>query len=140
MGFKSLQTKGNLVFFFFFFFKIRLYFVLISIQKTQGSYGGPVWAIVRNPLEEEIGVGCEDGCIRLFSVDSNDITLKKSFPRQKGRVLSLSWKSHSPDEIVSGGEGSIRLWKIKTSQSTIVIDVPYRHAKTPLVWCVSYLR
>ncbi|KAI5056426.1 hypothetical protein GOP47_0028244 [Adiantum capillus-veneris] len=64
--------------------------------------------------ELKVAVGCDDGCVRLFTAnDGESFVFKKSFPRVQGRILSVAW-SRDAGRIVSGGsDGCIRCWDVR---------------------------
>lgn len=47
-------------------------------------------AVAEEAAEQRVAVGCDDGCLRLFTVGDNDegMVYRKSFPRVKGRISS----------------------------------------------------
>jgi U3 small nucleolar RNA-associated protein 4 len=55
------------------------------------SGGGAIWCMAASPAKggHEIAVGCEDGCVRIFSTvggdDFTDIEYKCTFDRQDGK-------------------------------------------------------
>ncbi|MCO5547308.1 hypothetical protein L7F22_000756 [Adiantum nelumboides] len=66
------------------------------------------------PGELRVAVGCDDGCVRLFTVnDGESFVFKKSFPRVQGRILSVAWSPDSGRVFSGGSDGCIRCWDVK---------------------------
>ncbi|KAF5740605.1 U3 small nucleolar RNA-associated protein 4-like [Tripterygium wilfordii] len=71
-----------------------------------------------------VAMGCDDGCVRLYSIsESDELLYKKSLPRVSGRVLSVAW---GPDanRIYSGNsDGIVRCWNSKLGHEIYRITV-----------------
>ncbi|KAJ7533600.1 hypothetical protein O6H91_13G056600 [Diphasiastrum complanatum] len=63
-------------------------------------------------MEQRLAVACDDGSVRLFTVnESKDaISYRSSFPRVKGRILSVAWHSDGSRLYAGGSDGCIRCW------------------------------
>ncbi|CAM6083883.1 unnamed protein product [Calypogeia fissa] len=68
--------------------------------------------VEQKAAEQRVVVGCDDGCLRLFTVSDSDegMLYRRSFPRVEGRILSVAW-SVDGSKIYSGGsDGCIHCW------------------------------
>lgn len=98
-------------------------------------------AVLETP---RVALGCDDGSIRLYYVsDSDGITLDKSLPKAKGRVLSVTW-SHDAKRIFSGSsDGIIRCWDAKLAHEIYRVTVGLGGSSNGpelCVWSLLYLR
>lgn len=78
-------------------------------QRTVSSQGGAIWAISPNPASSILALGCEDGSIRLLSIEADTLTHLRRFDRVKSRILSIAWGPPVPRETArehTGGEDS----------------------------------
>ncbi|KAL2645510.1 hypothetical protein R1flu_013097 [Riccia fluitans] len=69
-------------------------------------------ATVCNLVEQRVAVGCDDGCVRIFTVGDSHagMVYRKAFPRVKGRVLSVAWSLDGARIYAGGSDGCIRCW------------------------------
>ncbi|KAI0082243.1 WD40 repeat-like protein [Panus rudis PR-1116 ss-1] len=61
------------------------------IRRTIASNGGSIWSISVNPSGTTLALGCEDGSIRLLSLEYDTLSHLRRLDRVKARILSLSW-------------------------------------------------
>lgn len=50
------------------------------------SNGGAIWCMAANPMGNFIAIGCEDGAVRLFSVQRNRLDYVRTFEKTDGMV------------------------------------------------------
>ncbi|OSX67759.1 hypothetical protein POSPLADRAFT_1176689 [Postia placenta MAD-698-R-SB12] len=76
------------------------------VRRTVSSQGGAIWAISPNPASSILALGCEDGSIRLLSIEADTLTHLRRFDRVKSRILSIAWGPPVPRETAehTGGE------------------------------------
>ncbi|KAF8306044.1 WD40 repeat-like protein [Clavulina sp. PMI_390] len=138
-----------------------------SISRVMDSDGGAIWALAVNPTSTILALGCDDGSIRLFSLENDEVTPLRRLDRVKARILSLAWAppryvpkasttsgdasdSDNDDDddeskwkdtfIIAGcSDSSIRKWDINSGRvlERMTTD-QVRHEKT-LVWAVGVL-
>ena len=65
--------------------------VFSTIQRTLNSQGGAIWSLSVNPSNTLLAIGCEDGRVRLVSLEDNSLQHHRRFDRVKCRVLSIAW-------------------------------------------------
>jgi WD40 repeat protein len=61
----------------------------LSPYSRVESGGGAIWCMTASPAGDELAIGCEDGCVRVFSVGSkpgDSVTYKATFDRQDGML------------------------------------------------------
>uniref|UniRef100_A0A8C7ZHY2 UTP4 small subunit processome component n=1 Tax=Oryzias sinensis TaxID=183150 RepID=A0A8C7ZHY2_9TELE len=104
------------------------------------AYGGPIWTISSNSQETLLGVGCEDGTVKMFEILEERIQFQRNLDRQKGRIISLSWHP-SGAQIAAGMIDMIRIFDAETGKSTLKRSSQNRTApKTHVVvWSVAFL-
>jgi U3 small nucleolar RNA-associated protein 4 len=114
MGHKPVDAKGMC---FFCVCHRTLHSHLFVYQRTVDSYGGPVWCIIGDPTSKELAAACEDGCIRMFTVEDDSLHYLKAFAKQKSRILSLAWHNSPAGSVApqhslysGSGDGTLRAW------------------------------
>ncbi|KAG6555830.1 hypothetical protein Mapa_002471 [Marchantia paleacea] len=96
-------------------------------------------------VEQRIAVGCDDGCVRIFTVGDNQAGMlyRRAFPRVKGRILSVTWSADARRVYAGGSDGCIRCWDSKTVRELfrITAGIGGRGAGPELcVWSLLALR
>jgi U3 small nucleolar RNA-associated protein 4 len=109
-------------------------------KHIRDSFGGGVWSLCINSSQTKLAVGCEDGCIRLFTIEDGGLEYQKSFQRTDARVLSLAW--HCEEELMysGGADGMIRCWNVKTGRNTSRMVLESYGSTPTLVWCLMVFR
>ena len=69
-----------------------------SFQTTIPSQGGSIWCIAPNPASTLLAIGCEDGAVRLISVEYGQLSHIRRFDRVKTRILSVAWGPPIPKQ------------------------------------------
>jgi U3 small nucleolar RNA-associated protein 4 len=118
-----------------------------------------------NPASTQLALGCEDGTIRLLSLEHDTLSHLRRFDRAKCRLLSIAWgppvlpaakprpqamtsNDDSEEEdiewtdewIVTGGSDSaIRRWDVKTGRVTERMTTDKARGERTLVWAVAAL-
>ncbi|KAH7423687.1 hypothetical protein KP509_12G068700 [Ceratopteris richardii] len=91
-----------------------------------------------------VAVGCDDGCVRLFTVnDGESFLYRKSFPRVQGRILAVSWSSDGRRVISGGSDGCIRCWDARHMRELYRITVGLGGAgngSSLCIWSILVLR
>uniref|UniRef100_A0A0D6QXE5 Uncharacterized protein n=1 Tax=Araucaria cunninghamii TaxID=56994 RepID=A0A0D6QXE5_ARACU len=98
-----------------------------------------------NLVEQRIAVACDDGCVRIYVVcdSEDDIAYYKSFPRVKGRILSVAWSIDAKRIFAGGSDGCIRSWDIATSHEVYRITAGlggFRSGSDLCIWSLLVLR
>uniref|UniRef100_A0A8C7ZF61 UTP4 small subunit processome component n=1 Tax=Oryzias sinensis TaxID=183150 RepID=A0A8C7ZF61_9TELE len=106
------------------------------------AYGGPIWTISSNSQETLLGVGCEDGTVKMFEILEERIQFQRNLDRQKGRIISLSWHP-SGAQIAAGMIDMIRIFDAETGHATHRLLVERGVGTTRntevVVWSVAFL-
>ena len=71
-----------------------------SVQRTVTSQGGSIWSVSPNPSSTLLALGCEDGSIRILSLENDSLTHLRRLDRVKCRILSLAWGPPVPRSSV----------------------------------------
>lgn len=61
--------------------------VKLCAKNVRSSYGGAVWSMAMNNAQTLLAIGCEDGGIRMFTVEDGELEYKKAFPATTGEQL-----------------------------------------------------
>ncbi|KXN83554.1 U3 small nucleolar RNA-associated protein 4 [Leucoagaricus sp. SymC.cos] len=136
------------------------------VKRTISSQGGAIWCVATNPASTFLALGCEDGTVRLLSVQNDTLTHFRRFDRVKCRMLSIAWgppvpksRAQSPmnengsdsdfddDEddwqdswLVTGcSDSSLRKWDTKTGRALERMAVDKIRGERTLVWTVGVL-
>ena len=138
----------------------------ISLQRTIPSQGGSIWSIAPNPASSILALGCEDGSIRLLSLEYDTLAHALRLDRTKSRILSLAWGPPIPrdaskpkkvaedgddssDEeendwsdswIVAGcSDSSLRKWEVSSGRLQEKMATDKQKGERTLVWAVGVL-
>ncbi|KAL6304216.1 WD40 repeat-like protein [Sparassis latifolia] len=136
------------------------------VRRTIASQGGTIWAVSPNPASTLLALGCEDGSVRLLSIENDSLTHMRRFDRVKSRILSLAWGPPIPrqtakkqkqdamdtsddddDEndwkdswLVTGcSDSSLRKWDLATGRVLDRMGTDKIRGERTLVWTVSVL-
>ncbi len=100
------------------------------------SNGGPVWSSAANHKGDLLAAGCEDGAVRLFSIEGNNLELCRVLDKQEYRILSLAW-SHCDSIIVTGStDSSIQVYDLKSRRIISRISTDKIKDRSTLIWSV----
>ncbi|KAJ3316223.1 U3 small nucleolar RNA-associated protein, partial [Blyttiomyces sp. JEL0837] len=94
---------------------------LSPLNKVE-SGGGAIWCMAVSPKGDELAVGCEDGCVRVFKVGNkvgDPVEYKKTFDRQD--------------------DSCIRIYSSQSKRCVSRMTVDTKAREDTLVWAVSYL-
>lgn len=95
-------------------------------------------------LGEQVALGCDDGCVRLFTVkDGESFVYKKSFPRVQGRILSVAWSIDAAKVFSGGSDGCIRCWDARQPRELYRITAGLGgtgNGSTLCIWSIITLR
>ncbi|KAF5337342.1 hypothetical protein D9611_003236 [Ephemerocybe angulata] len=68
------------------------------IKRTIGSQGGSIWSLAANPASTLLALGCEDGTVRILSLENDALTHHRRIGKVKCRMLSLAWGPPVPKQ------------------------------------------
>ncbi|OQS02331.1 U3 small nucleolar RNA-associated protein [Thraustotheca clavata] len=103
--------------------------------------GGPIWCMQYHSIDNMLAVGCEDGRIRLFTMDEDEpLYFHKVFGGTNRRVISLAWHART-DTLFSGNdEGVIYHWNTKTGRNESRMTLERFSKQDPaVVWTLNVL-
>lgn len=119
-----------------------------------------------NPSSSLLALGCEDGTIRILSLEGDGLVLQRKFDRVKSRLLSIAWgpptvrppkaaqpgpssSSDSSDDededitdswLVTGGSDScLRKWDFASGRVVEKMGMDKLRGERTLVWSVAVL-
>ena len=142
---------------------ITALFIKMAFQRTLPSHSGSIWCIAANPASTILAIGCEDGAIRLLSLEADTLTHLRRLDRVKSRILSLAWgppiprqtsqqaradESSDDDDvedwsdswIVAGcSDSSLRKWDVPTGRVGEKMSTDKMRGERTLVWTVGVL-
>ena len=76
-------------------------------------------------IQPVLAAACDDGCVRIFSVDPGipGASYSKSLPKVDGRTLSIAWHPTSNGQYLAsaGSDGCIHLWEVPTGREALRI-------------------
>jgi U3 small nucleolar RNA-associated protein 4 len=121
----------------------------LTPRRTAESHGGAIWCVAvsnngransQHNAVCEVAIGCEDGCVRIFEISAEMISVRTVFSKHQSRCVSVCW-SHDDSKIVSGGgDSTIRVWDVSSQQSIQRIQVERSPSKkATVVWAVVIL-
>eukprot|EP00890_Picochlorum_soloecismus_P003258 jgi/Picsp_1/3933/NSC_01445-R1_protein len=91
-----------------------------------------------------IAAACDDGAVRIYSVEKNIPGLKfeKTLPPVGGRTLSVAWHPTKPILVSGSTEGCLHVWNIDTGREVMRITVDgitNKDADSLCVWSLMVL-
>ncbi|EIN13583.1 WD40 repeat-like protein [Punctularia strigosozonata HHB-11173 SS5] len=132
-----------------------------SILRTMSSQGGTIWSMAVNPGSTMLALGCEDGAIRILSLELGSLQHHRRLDRVKTRILSLAWGppivkrnsvngSDSDDEeeedewadewlVAGGSDSSLRKWDLASGRVVDRMGTDKIKGERTLVWAVQTL-
>eukprot|EP01029_Cantina_marsupialis_P018084 TRINITY_DN4116_c0_g1_i1.p1 TRINITY_DN4116_c0_g1~~TRINITY_DN4116_c0_g1_i1.p1 ORF type:complete len:759 (-),score=234.51 TRINITY_DN4116_c0_g1_i1:185-2461(-) len=111
----------------------------LQVKNESDSYGGAVWSMAINE-EGKLAIGCDDGCVRIFSTADNSLEYQKTFAVTEDHVLSVTWNDEG-DMVYAGSQGHIYALDGETGHNAgkmLVEKFSDRDIETK-VWCLLYL-
>lgn len=116
-------------------------------KTVSDAFGGAVWSLAREPAPapsspERYALGCDDGAIRIFTVESgvDGMQYSKSLPRVEGRILSLAWHPSGSVLVAGDSQGCIRCWDVEAGRELLRITVGDGSGKEEIcVWALTVL-
>jgi len=66
------------------------------VKRSISSQGGSIWSMVANPASTKLAIGCEDGCIRIVSLENDQFFVERKLDPINGRILSIAWGPPTP--------------------------------------------
>ncbi|KAG0557990.1 hypothetical protein KC19_11G171000 [Ceratodon purpureus] len=89
-----------------------------SDSEDEGSSSGNDSDDEPERRAQRVALACEDGVVRIFEVGTAQYGLvyQKSFPRVKGRILSVAWSWDGGRLVAGGSDGCIRCWDITNTR------------------------
>jgi len=112
----------------------------LSPALVEDTYGGAAMCCAVDRTGENLAVGCEDGSVRLFTVNEDGVVYKKALEGQTGHVMSLAWTSDGESLFSGGSESTILRWKVGSGRSSLRISVETRDKQPTIVWCLQALQ
>ena len=132
-------------------------------KRTISSQGGSIWSTAVNSTSTLLALGCEDGSIRILSIEDGVLQHSRRLDRSKSRILSLAWgppvlrasarplsTSHGSDDsddegslwldswIVAGcSDSSLRKWDVSSGRITNRMGTDKLTGERTLVWTVQ---
>ena len=113
---------------------------ILSRKRIVDSNGGSIWCSGINETTQQLAIGCEDGRIRLFSIEDDDLHFSKGFVSTSKRIVSLTW--HVENNVIYTGseDGIIYRWNAITgrNESRITLDTVANNRS--VVWSLLVLQ
>lgn len=125
------------------------------------SQGGTIWSMAVNPGSTMLALGCEDGAIRILSLELGSLQHHRRLDRVKTRILSLAWgppivkrnslgSSESDDDdqedewadewlVAGGSDSSLRKWDLASGRVVDRMGTDKIKGERTLVWTVQTL-
>eukprot|EP01028_Stygiella_incarcerata_P007914 TRINITY_DN3311_c0_g1_i2.p1 TRINITY_DN3311_c0_g1~~TRINITY_DN3311_c0_g1_i2.p1 ORF type:complete len:667 (-),score=166.16 TRINITY_DN3311_c0_g1_i2:514-2514(-) len=94
-----------------------------GVHRVEFSHGGAVWCVSVNAKGTHLACGCDDGRVRVYSIEEDDMFLFKTLEPQEGRILSLCWHVDGNVLYYGTSEGYIFKWDLVGGPSTFRITV-----------------
>lgn len=85
-------------------------FASLTLKNIRDSYGGTVWALAVCKRSPTLGVGCEDGTVKLFSFANAQLDYLKSMSATGSRILSVAFHPVEARVYAGCADGTIRCY------------------------------
>jgi U3 small nucleolar RNA-associated protein 4 len=92
---------------------------MLTLKNIRDSYGGTVWAMAASKRGPMLGLGCEDGTVKLFSFANSQLDYQKSMSATGTRILSVCFHPVETRVYAGCADGTIRCYNEVTSQSSL---------------------
>lgn len=93
--------------------------VRLRYQNVRDAYGGAAWCMRASSTLSLLAVGCEDGSVRLFTVEGGGVEYKRTFPSTGSRVLSVAWGARDEMIFVGCADSLIHCFDVSSGQSLV---------------------
>ncbi|CAH0584326.1 unnamed protein product [Chrysodeixis includens] len=109
----------------------------LTLKTSVLLTGYAAWCLDVNSDNTLVAVGTEQGYVNLFSVEHGQITYKKIFDKQEGRIMCCKFNKEG-NKLVTGSVNTIRVWDAETGHAITRMSV-LRKNKEIIVWCLAIL-
>lgn len=88
-----------------------------------------------------LAVACDDGCVRLFSVEPGmpGVSYAKSLPKVEGRTLAVAWHPSGKFIVSGGSDGCIHVWEVSSNREALRITAGDASGSELCVWSLIVL-
>lgn len=88
-----------------------------------------------------LAVACDDGCVRLFSVEPGmpGVSYAKSLPKVEGRTLAVAWHPSGKFIVSGGSDGCIHVWEVSSNREALRITAGDATGSELCVWSLLVL-
>lgn len=93
--------------------------VRLCFTNARDAYGGAAWCMRASSSGALLAVGCEDGCVRLFTTQDGGLEYKRSFPSTGSRVLSVAWGPRDDCIFAGCADSLIHCFDASSGQSLV---------------------
>ena len=113
----------------------------LSLTNRTHSLGGAVWQIAGHSKRNAVAAACDDGVLRIFSLDGSTISLDFALQRVDGKLLCASWHSSGSTLFTGSSEGIVRRYDVKQHHApcTLHITLDSFGDDSTLVWKILVL-
>jgi len=136
------------------------------VKRSISSQGGSIWSMAANPASTKLAIGCEDGCIRIVSLENDQFLVERKLDPINGRILSIAWGPLTPHQprkmdpahafdsdsdeederrwvdtwLVAGcSDSAVRKWDAVSGRILDRMSTDRRRGDRTLVWTVGVL-
>jgi len=136
------------------------------VKRSISSQGGSIWSMAANPTSTKLAIGCEDGCIRIVSLENDQFLVERKLDPINGRILSIAWGPPTPHQprkmdpahafdsdsdeederlwvntwLVAGySDSAVRKWDAVSGRILDRMSTDRRRGDRTLVWTVGVL-
>jgi U3 small nucleolar RNA-associated protein 4 len=114
-------------------------FLYLRRKNVVDSSGGPIWCLAINDPAELLATGCEDGRIRVFSYQNDDLYFRKGFVSTGSRVVSVAWHIKSNKMFSGGSDGIIHCWNATSGRNESRITLETLAKQKCVIWSLLVL-
>eukprot|EP00638_Chattonella_subsalsa_P015879 CAMPEP_0117825856 /NCGR_PEP_ID=MMETSP0949-20121206/5727_1 /TAXON_ID=44440 /ORGANISM="Chattonella subsalsa, Strain CCMP2191" /LENGTH=721 /DNA_ID=CAMNT_0005665911 /DNA_START=34 /DNA_END=2196 /DNA_ORIENTATION=+ len=111
----------------------------LELKNVQDSFGGTIWSMAIAQKSKQVAIGCEDGAVRIFSLEDGDIQYVRSIPTLQQRILSLVWDEARNLLYTGGSDGTIHFFDMKAGHSKARLTLESFGGNPTHVWSMVTL-
>ncbi|KAG5180826.1 quinon protein alcohol dehydrogenase-like superfamily [Tribonema minus] len=111
----------------------------LQLTNVRETYGGPAWSLAIAPHAPIAAVGCDDGAIKLFSLEGDGIEYARTFPTTGSRVLSVAWACDAQVVFAGSADSHIRAFAARSGQVLYHMAVEAYGTEPTMVWALCAL-
>eukprot|EP00210_Caulerpa_lentillifera_P003944 g3764.t1 len=110
---------------------------LDTIKTTEQVQGGGIWSIEASSILDDstcvLAAACEDGVVRLYRLEENQLILYGQLQSESPRALCLGWSRTDKELLVGYSDGTTRLWDLTYTNHDSKVNIGRESVRVTLL-------